>query len=325
MGAFLPGSWARRWRRFRHPATLAGLTLTGTVVLVALLAGRIAPGNPFSTSPDDRFRPPSADHPMGADQLGRDLFTGVVRGAHSSMSIVLGVVAISSVIGLLVGVTAGYRRGAVDDAAMRVIETLQSVPRFFLAVLVTGWFGTDASTLMVLFGLTSWPLLARVVRAETLSLRQREFIVAGRSLGSSDGRILLRHVVPNVLPAAVVVIALTGSRVVLLEAGLAYLGLSDPNVPSWGALINNAQPYLATAWWMSVFPGTAIAVTVFGLNLLSDGLARSLDPLDRPAGRRRRPGGWRASRSRGLSGHGGEEQGTAAVVQVAYVDRLEAG
>lgn len=224
---------------------------------------------------------------MGADQLGRDLFTGVVRGAHSSMSIVLGVVAISSVLGLLIGVVAGYRRGWVDDVAMRVIEVLQSVPRFFLAVLVTGLFGTDASTLIVLLGLTSWPLLARVVRAETLSLRQRDFVFAARSLGSTDSRILVRHVVPNVAPAALVVIALTGSRVVLLEAGLAYLGLSDPNVPSWGALINNAQPYLQTAWWMSVFPGAAIALAVFGMNLLADGLSRALDPLDPSLTRRR--------------------------------------
>lgn len=273
-------------------AASIGLTLTAAVVIVALLADRIAPRSPFQTSLEDRFRPPSDGHPMGADQLGRDLFTGVVRGAHSSMSIVLGVVAISSVVGLLVGVVAGYRRGVVDDIAMRAIDALQSVPRFFLAVVVTGFFGTDASTLIVLLGLTSWPLLARVVRAETLSLRQRDFVLAARSLGSSDGRILLRHVVPNVAPAALVVIAVTGSRVVLLEAGLAYLGLSDPNVPSWGALINNAQPYLERAWWMSVFPGGAIALAVFGMNLLSDGLSRALDPLDRggpPKRREKRP------------------------------------
>jgi peptide/nickel transport system permease protein len=221
---------------------------------------------------------------MGTDQLGRDLFTGVVRGAHSSMSIVVGVVAISSVLGLVVGVMGGYRRGVVDDVAMRVIEVLQSVPRFFLAILVTGWFGTDASTLIVLLGLTSWPLLARVVRAETLSLREREFVRAARSLGARDSRIVVRHVLPNVAPSALVVIALTGSRVVLLEAGLAYLGLSNPNVPSWGALVNNAQPYLQSAWWMSVFPGGAIAVSVLGMNLLSEGLGRGLDPLDRGSG-----------------------------------------
>ena len=240
---FLADPRPRRRRFAGNAAAVAGLVLTAPVVAVALLAGRIAPANPFQTWPEDRFRPPSAGHPMGADQLGRDLFSGVVRGAHTSLSVVLGVVLISSVVGLVLGVVAGYRRGVVDDVVMRLIETLQSVPRFFLAVLVTGWFGTDASTLVVLLGLTSWPLLARVVRAQTLSLREREFLVASRSFGSSDLRILLRHVVPNVVPAALVVIAVTGSRVVLLEAGLAYLGLSDPNVPSWGALVNNAQPY----------------------------------------------------------------------------------
>lgn len=269
------------WRRLgRNPAAVAGLVLSAGLVVVALLAPRIAPGDPFHVSAEDRFSPPSREHPMGADQLGRDLFTGVVRGAHSSMSIVLGVVVISSVIGAAVGITAGYRGGVVDDVVMRLIEIVQSVPRFFLSVLVTGFFGKEASTLVVLLGLTSWPLLARVVRAETLSLRHREFIQAARSLGSTDRRIVLRHVLPNVAPAAVVVIALTGSRIVLLEAGLAYLGLSDPNVPSWGALINNAQPYLERAWWMSVFPGGAVAVAVFAMNLLAEGCSRAFDPMD---------------------------------------------
>ena len=277
---------ARRARSdARSPATVVGLGLTMLVIAVAVFAERIAPGNPFQTSPGDRFKAPSGNHLMGADQLGRDLFTGVVRGAQTSMRIVVGVVVISSIVGLVVGVAAGYRRGVLDDVAMRVIEALQSVPRFLLAVLVTGWFGTGSGTLVVLLGLTSWPLLARVVRAETLSLRQREFMLAARAMGSTDRRILVRHVVPNVAPAALVVIALTGSRVVLLEAGLAFLGLSDPNAPSWGALINNAQGYLDRAWWLSVFPGGAIAMTVFGLNLLSDGLSRSLDPLAPSASR----------------------------------------
>lgn len=271
-----PRTAARRARL--SPTAMVGLVVTTLMAAVAAGADRIAPGNPFTTSAPDRLQPPSARHLLGTDQLGRDLFVNVVRGAHTSMTIVAGVVVISSAIGIVVGCVAGFRRGLVDDLVMRIVEIVQSVPRFFVAVLVVGWFGARASTLTVLLGLTSWPTLARVVRAEALSLRERDFVDAARSLGASDARIVLRHVVPNVAPSALVVAAVTGSRVVLLEAGLAFLGLGDPNVASWGALINNAQPYLATAWWMSVFPGAAMATAVLGMNLLADGLTDLFGP-----------------------------------------------
>jgi peptide/nickel transport system permease protein len=272
-----------------YPALLAGALLTGLVVTVALLNERLAPGYVFATSAADRLSPPSVDHVMGTDQLGRDLFTGVVRGAHTSLGVVAGVVVIAAVIGVVVGALSALRGGVVDDVVLRVIETVQTVPRFFLAVLVVGWFG-PGTPVTVLLGLTSWPFLARVVRAETLSLRERAFVEAARAAGAGDLRVLVRHVVPNIVPGAAVVLALVGSRVVLLEAGLAFLGLADANVASWGALVNNAQPYLATAWWMSVFPGGAIAVTVLGMNLLSDGLAGLADPMSAAHERRWRGG-----------------------------------
>jgi peptide/nickel transport system permease protein len=255
----------------------------GLVVLlgaVALFSGRIAPGYAFATSARSVLKAPSWDHLMGTDQLGRDIFTWVVQGTRTSLRIVLGVVLISTVIGVFVGALSGLRGGVLDDVVMRVVEMVQTVPRFFLAILVVAWFGPDASTVTLLLGLTSWPFLARVVRAETLSLREREFVDSARATGSTDIRILIRHVLPNVLPAALVVVAITASRVILLEAGLAFLGLSDPNVPSWGALINNAQQYLARAWWISVFPGLAIVLAVLGMNLLADGLNDVLNPED---------------------------------------------
>jgi peptide/nickel transport system permease protein len=269
----------------RSPAALVGVCLTAALAAVAVLDERVASGYVFATS-GERLEPPSADHLMGTDQLGRDVLTAVVRGAHTSLSVVLGVVAISAVVGVLVGALSGLRGGVLDDVVMRLVETVQTVPRFFLAVLVVGWFGPEGATLTILLGLTSWPLLARVVRAETLSLREREFVEAARSGGASDLRVLVRHVVPNVASATLVVLALIGSRVVLLEAGLAFLGLADPNVMSWGTLINNAQPYLEQAWWLSVFPGGAIAIAVLGMNLLADGLNDLLDPSHAPAGTR---------------------------------------
>ena len=274
-----PPSRRRGLLRLLHsPTGLVGLALTTTVGAVAALSGWIAPGYAFAVSAPDRLRPPSARHLLGTDQLGRDLFTNVVQGAHTSMRIVAGVVAISTVVGVLLGCAAGFKGGLVDATVMRVVETVQSVPRFFVAVLVIGWFGPSATTMSVLLGLTSWPVLARVVRAETLSLRERGFVAAARTMGASDRRIVVRHIVPNVAPSALVMAAVTGSRVVLLEAGLAFLGLGDPNVASWGALINNAQPYLARAWWLSVFPGAAMTLAVLGMNLLADGLTDVLGP-----------------------------------------------
>lgn len=267
------------------PAGALGLVLTAIVVLVAVFADQLAPGDPFAAS-GGSLDPPSSAHWMGTDNLRRDILRGVVHGARTSMTVVVAVVAISAVLGIVVGAVAGYRGGLLDDVLMRVTEMLQSVPRFFLAILVVGLFGAGMDKLILLLGLTSWPLLARVVRAETMSVKRWAFVESARAIGAGDTRILFRHVIPNVLPAAVVVISLMGSRVILIEAGLSFLGLGDPNQISWGYLINNAQRFLTVAWWMSVFPGLAIVVAVLGLSLLSDALNDVLNPLTAP----RRPG-----------------------------------
>ena len=196
-------------------------------------------------------------------------------------------------IGIAIGAVAGYRAGLVDDALMRLTEMFQSIPHFFLALLVVGLFGSSLRNLILFLGLTSWELLARVIRSETLSIRDREFVQAARASGASSVRILSRHVVPNVLAAGIVVIALLGSRVILIEVGLSFLGLGDQSQMSWGLLLNNAQGFLRVAWWMSLFPGLAIVVAVLGLNLLSDALNDALDYS--PAG------SWRHRRRRKLA------------------------
>lgn len=260
------------------PAGVVGLVLTAGVLFVAVFADQLAPGDPFAaTGPS--LAPPSSAHLMGTDNLRRDILRAVIHGARTSMTIVVAVVAISSVLGMVIGAVAGYRGGLVDDVLMRITEMLQSVPRFFLAVLVVGLFGAGMRNLILLLGLTSWTLLARVVRAETLSVKQWQFVESARAVGASGTRVLCRHVIPNVLPAAVVVISLMGARVILIEAGLSFLGLGDPNQISWGYLINNAQRFLTVAWWMSVFPGLAIVAAVLGLSLLSDALNDALNPL----------------------------------------------
>jgi peptide/nickel transport system permease protein len=265
-------------RRFlRHPAGVVGLALTVVLVGIGLLARHVAPGDPFAYT-GKPLQGPSSAHWFGTDNLGRDVAKAVVHGMRTSALVVLWVVVISSVIGLAVGAVAGYFGRLVDDVLMRMTELFQAIPRFFLVLLVLSVFGSGTRLLIIALGFTSWPLLARVVRAEVLSLREREFVVAARSVGASNLRILARHILPNVAPAAVVVIALFASRVILLEASLSFLGLGDANVMSLGFLVANAQRFMRVAWWMSVFPGATLAVAVIGVNLLADGLNDTFSP-----------------------------------------------
>lgn len=260
----------------RNPAGGLGLGLVLIVVLTALFADVIAPGDPFDTYAGPSLSPPSGDNLLGTDNLGRDLFTDIVHGARTSMMVVLSVVTLSSVIGIGLGLLSGYRGGVFDDVIMRIGELVQVVPRFFLALLMISFFGPGLDKLILLLGLTSWPFLTRVVRIETLRLKRHDFVEATRAVGASSVRIIVRHLLPNLLPPVIVVIALFASRVIMIEAGLAFLGLGDPNKMSWGYLANNAQQFLGTAWWMAVFPGLAIVVAVLGLNLTSDALNDSL-------------------------------------------------
>lgn len=259
------------------PSGVIGVVLMAVVVVVALLADTIAPGDPFASS-GPGLRPPSSENLMGTDNFGRDIARAVVHGLRTSMTIVVWVVGMSMVIGLAVGMISGYRGGWIDDVLSRLTEVFQAVPLFFLALLVVGFFGPGIDHLILLLGFTSWELLARVVRAETLSLREREFTEAARSSGASDVRIIVRHVLPNVIPTALVVMALVGSRVILIEAALSFIGLGDPNQVSLGYLIYSAQPFLRVAWWMSVFPGLTIVIAVLALNLTGDVVADLLDP-----------------------------------------------
>jgi len=262
----------------RRPAGAVGAFLTVFVTLVAWFARDIASAKPFLLG-NTALQEPSRGHPFGTDNFGRDLFNAVVYGVRTSMTVVGWVTVLSTVIGISVGAFAGFRGGLVERALMRITELFQTIPRFFLALLVLELFGRTQRNLILLLGFTSWTLLARVARAETLTIRTREYVKTARSYGASEARILVRHVLPNIAPSAVVVVSLNASRVILLEAGLAFLGLSDQNQMSLGFLINNAQQFLEQAWWMSVFPGAAIVVAILGINLLADALNDVLNPL----------------------------------------------
>lgn len=267
------GSSRRRLLRdlLRTPAGVVGLLLTVAVVAVGILAPALAPSDPFAVSAPS-LTPPSVDHPMGTDALGRDVLSGVIFGARTSLLVAGATALIVLVVGVLVGTVSGYRGGRVDDVLMRFTEFFQVLPRFFLAIVVIALFGPGVDRLVLVLGFTSWALLARVVRSEVLSLREREFVEAARANGASAVRIIAREILPNALPAAIVFVGLLVAQVMLIEASLGFLGLGDPNQMSWGFLASQAQAFLRVAWWLSFFPGMAIVVAVLGVNLLADAL-----------------------------------------------------
>jgi len=277
LGPRVSASRGGLFRILRSGAGRVGVVLMCGLLAGALLAGRIAPPDPFA-SVGPPLSSPTLAHPMGTDDLGRDLLSGVAHGTRTSLLLALVVSLLAGFIGIVVGSLAAWQGRRVDDALMRVTEFVQVVPRFFLAVIVIALFGPGLDRLVLLLGLTSWPWIARVVRAEVLSLKQREFVEAARSLGAGRSRVLVREVLPNALPPVVVVVSLNAASVILMEAGLCFLGLGDPDIVSLGYLANNAQRFLRVAWWMAAFPGAAIALAVLGLNLLGDGLNDVLNP-----------------------------------------------
>jgi peptide/nickel transport system permease protein len=266
------------WARFRRePGALLGLSLTLLLVLTAFGAEYLAPGDPFSTS-REVLQAPSRSHPFGTDDLGRDLFRAVIHGTRVSLLIGLVTAASAAILGLVVGGIAGYSGGLLDDLLMRLAELFQVIPRFFLALIVVALLGSSIWLIVLLLSLTYWPSTARLVRAQVLSLREREYVLAVRAMGARNSRILLRHVLPGTLPPVLVQAALLVGGAILVEAGLSFLGLGDRDVVSWGLLLNDAQQFVRQAWWMSAFPGAAITLTVLGLNLLADGLNEAAQP-----------------------------------------------
>ena len=256
-------------RRLGTPAAVVGIGLGSVLLVVAALADVIAPGDPFASA-GRALASPSPDHLLGTDDLGRDLYTGVVHGIRTSIAVALGVALLALPLGVLMGSLAGTRGGWLDDAVMRFAEIWQVMPRFFLALMVIALFGPGLDRIILVLGLTSWAMLARIVRAEILALRERTFVEAARTLGASPFVILRDHLLPHAIPAAIVYVALLLAQVCLIEASLGFLGLSDPNAISLGYLASQAQPFLRVAWWMWLFPGVSLILLVISLNLVAD-------------------------------------------------------
>lgn len=260
----------RRWSR-GSVYHLFGLLLVGPIVLAALFPDIVASYDPFANV-GPALAPPSFRHLFGTDDLGRDLFSGVVWGARTSLLIGGCSALLSIIVGVLVGVTAGYLGEWTDDALMRATEVVMVLPRFFVALLVVTLFGPSLVNICLVLGFSGWPGIARIARAETLTQRSREHVLASIALGASNWRIMFRHILPAVQHLILSVAAPIMTAAILTEAGLAYLGLADPNWTSWGKIIQNGQAFHNHGWWLSLFPGLAIVSTCVGIALLIEGL-----------------------------------------------------
>lgn len=265
-------------RRFsRRKTGLLGAGIIVVMTAIALLSPLIASHDPFATS-SNALVPPGPDAIMGTDSLGRDVWSQFVYGARISLMVGVLAAALAITVGVLVGAAAGYFGGKVDSVLMRITELFQVVPRFVLALVVVAIIGSGIDRIIAVIGILSWPPAARIVRAEFLSLREQEFVEASRSLGIPTWRIIFSEILPNALPPVIVIASLDVAQAILLEASLSFLGLGDPNAPSWGTMLQQAQQYLRDGWWLSVFPGLGILLIVISFNLVGDAFNDARNP-----------------------------------------------
>lgn len=263
----------------RSPLTIAGLLLITFFVLSALAAPVLAPYEPTKQFLSQRLRPPSAEHLMGTDQLGRDLLSRMLFGAQLSLTVGVGVVVPVALFGILLGLIAGYTGGMIDEVLMRITDIFLAFPSLILAMAIAGALGPSLPNAMIAIAAVSWPVYVRLVRGQVLSLRRREFVEAARSIGASTPRILSRHLLPNTLAPLLVQATFDMGGTILIAAGLSFIGFGA-QIPSseWGRLISDGRTYVNTQPWLPLFPGMAILLTVAAFNLIGDGLRDALDP-----------------------------------------------
>ena len=273
------------WRTFSRNqlAVVGGIVVVG-LFLVAVLAPWLAPWDPHRPAMKRMLDHPSRDHPLGTDSLGRDVLARMLYGSRVSLAVGFVSVGIATVIGLLLGAAAGYHGGTIDALIMRLVDLMLVFPRFFLLLAVLAFLRPSIWTIMAVIGLTGWMGVARLVRAEFLALREREFVVWSQSVGASGFRIIWRHILPNALAPVLVAMTLGIPAAILTESGLSFLGLGvQPPYATWGNILNEGKDAIELAWWLSLYPGLAILVTVLSYNLLGEGIRDALDPRLRQA------------------------------------------
>jgi peptide/nickel transport system permease protein len=268
-------------RRFLSQSYLnvVGLALVALLLALAIGGGALAPYPPTKTNLGERLQPPSAQHLMGTDNFGRDLFSRVLSGARISLQVALVVLSISVAIGFLVGAVAGLAGGIVDELLMRLTDLFIAFPALVFAAAIAATLGRSLENTMIALATVYWPWYARLVRSQVLGLAQQEYIVATRAIGLPAWRVIWRHILPNVLPLILVQLSLDAGYAILSTSSLSFLGLgAQPPSPEWGAMLTAAREFVREAWWYMAFPGLALTLTVLGFNILGDGLRDFLDP-----------------------------------------------
>ena len=272
-------NWLLFKKALSNPLALAGFIIILLIFLLAMLAPLIAPYDPNEINVKAILLGPSMQHWMGTDGLGRDVLSRMLHGGRISLLVGLVAVGISTLIGILLGAIAGFYRGWVDVFIMRLVDVMLSIPSFFLILAVIAFLTPSIINIMIVIGLTSWMGVTRLVRAEFLSLCEREYVMASRTLGARDYRLIFKHLLPNSLTPIIVSAVLGVAGAVLMESGLSFLGLGvQAPQASWGNILTDGKEYIQFAWWLSLFPGLAILITVLGYNLLGEGLRDALDP-----------------------------------------------
>jgi len=271
---------ANFWTRFlRRRLAVLGAGLVVVLLMLSLAAPLLTPYAPNAQNLALRLQPPSTAHWLGTDEFGRDVFARMLYGGRVSLSVGLVAVVIATLIGIFLGALAGYFGGWVDQVIMRLVDIVLCIPTLFLILMLIVFVGPSLFNIMLIIGLTSWTELSRLVRAEFLTLKQRDYVQAARALGAPDLRIIFRHILPNALAPVFVSATFGVAGAILLESGLSFLGLGvQPPYPSWGNILTAGKDYITQAWWLTLAPGLAIFLTVLGYNLLGDSLRDLLDP-----------------------------------------------
>jgi len=267
--------FAKRYLSSRYG--LAGLIMFLTMLIMALFAPVIAPYKPTDIS-HDMLSPPSKVHPFGTDHLGRDVFSRVVHGARVSLTVGFVAAGLSALIGIVIGALSGYIGGVFDEVISKIIDSFLMFPVFFLILIIVAVFGRNLVYIMLVIGLTTWPSNARIMRAQTMSIKEKAFVKIARANGENPTRIIFTHIIPNGMYPVVANSAMQIGGAILTEAALSFLGLGDPSVVSWGKMINDARSYMSFAWWSIVFPGIFTVITVVTFSFIGDGLQQALYP-----------------------------------------------
>ncbi len=266
-------------RMISNPTTILGLLLVLLAIACAVFAPVIAPYDPVTGNLREYVQPPSSAHLFGTDDIGRDVFSRVVYGAQISIKLALSVQGLTLLVGLVLGLLGGFYGGWLDTIIMRIADIVMSFPLLIIAIALVGILGSSQTNVIAALTLVSWPYVTRLTRSQVLSVKEQEYVTAARGLGATDLRLMVRHILPNLVTPVVVYITLGIGGVILAEASLSFLGLGSGNQaqPSWGKMLDESRAFIRSAWWMPFFPGVAILLTVLGFNLLGDGLRDVLD------------------------------------------------